>query len=105
MATIKQVAQRAGVSIATVSYAMNQKRRVSDEAARRVQEAVAELNYTPSGTAQKLRRGRTSVIGFVADNISNRFPSRLVHGLASAAAAHQYSVLISDLHDNPATEP
>jgi DNA-binding LacI/PurR family transcriptional regulator len=71
----------------------------------RVRAAIQDLSYTPSGTARKLQRGRTSVIGFVADNISNRFPSRLVHGLATAAAAHHYNVLISDLHDDAANEP
>jgi DNA-binding LacI/PurR family transcriptional regulator len=105
MATIRDVAQRAGVSIATVSYVVNRKRRVSEAVAARVRAAVQELDYTPSGTARKLQRGRTAVIGFVADNISNRFPSRLVHGLATAAAAQHYNVLISDLHDDAANEP
>jgi DNA-binding LacI/PurR family transcriptional regulator len=105
MATIKDVAQRAGVSTATVSYVLNNKQRVSEKSAQQVRAAIRDLNYTPSGTARKLQRGRTSVIGFVADNISNRFPARLVHGLATAAAAQHYNVLISDLHDDAANEP
>ncbi|HEY9174698.1 MAG TPA: LacI family DNA-binding transcriptional regulator [Verrucomicrobiae bacterium] len=105
MATIHDVARRAGVSTATVSYVINQKRRVSEAVEQRVRAAVAALNYTPSSTARKLKRGRTSVVGFVADNISNRFPARLVHGLATAAAAAGYNILISDLHDNAANEP
>jgi LacI family transcriptional regulator len=105
MITIKDVASRAGVSIATVSYVVNQRRRVSEEVAKRVNEAISALNYTPSGTARKLKAGRTEVIGFLADNISNRFPSRLVHGLATAAAEKGYNVLISDLHDRPENEP
>jgi len=105
MATIKDVALLAGVSTATVSYVVNHKRRVTEEVAVRVRAAIRDLSYTPSGTARKLQRGHTSVIGFVADNISNRFPSRLVHGLATAAAAQHYNVLISDLHDDVANEP
>ena len=105
MVTIKDVARRAGVSTATVSYVLNGKNRVSVPSVRRVRKAIQDLHYTPSGTARKLKRGRTSVIGFVADNISNRFPARLVHGLATAAAAAGYNVLISDLHDNAANEP
>jgi DNA-binding LacI/PurR family transcriptional regulator len=105
MITIKDVARKAGVSIATVSYVLSKKRPVVKETEARVQAAIASLNYTPSGTARKLKRGRTSVIGFVADNISNRFPSRLVHGVATAAAAAGYNVLISDLHDDAANEP
>ena len=105
MATIKDVARLAGVSTATVSYVVNQKHRVTEAVVGRVRAAIQELNYTPSGTARKLQRGRTAVIGFVADNISNRFPSRLVHGLATAAAAAHYNVMISDLHDDAANEP
>lgn len=105
MVTIKDVARLAGVSTATVSYVVNQKRRVTKEVATRVLAAIQTLNYTPSRTAQKLQRGRTSVIGFVADNISNRFPSRVVQGLATAAASRGYNVLISDLHDDAANEP
>jgi LacI family transcriptional regulator len=104
MATIKEVARKAGVSTATVSYVLNGKDRVSDECAQRVRAAVAALGYVPSGVARKLQCGRTAVIGFIADNISNRFPARLAHGLATAAAAAGCSVLISDLHDNPANE-
>lgn len=93
------------MSTATVSYVLNQKRRVSQDIAARVQAAVAALNYIPSGTARKLKRGRSGIIGFVADNIANRCPSRVVQGLTAAAAIHGYSVLISDLHDAPETEP
>jgi LacI family transcriptional regulator len=103
--TIKDVARRAGVSTATVSYVLNRKNRVSAQSEGRVQKAIQDLHYTPSNTARKLKRGRSSVIGFVADNISNRFPAHLVHGLATAAAAEGYNVLISDLHDDPGNEP
>ncbi len=105
MITIKDVAQRVGASTATVSYVINDKPRVSEELAQRVRAAIQELNYTPNGMARKFRRGRTAVIGFVADNISNRFPSRLVQGLATAAAGAHYNVVISDLHDDAANEP
>lgn len=104
MATIKDVAQQAGVSIATVSYVLNKKRPVTAAVARRVEQAASQLQYVPSGTAQKLRRGRTAVIGLVTDNISNRFPARLTHGLATAAATEGYSILISDLHDKAENE-
>ncbi len=104
MATIKDVARRAGVSTATVSYVLNRKNRVSPQSERRVKSAIQALHYTPSGTARKLKLGRSSVIGFVADNIANRFPAHVVRGLATAAAAEGYAVLISDLHDDPSAE-
>lgn len=101
MATINDVARKAGVSVATVSYVLNGKDRVSAQSERRVKRAIEALHYTPSGTARKLKLGRSSIIGFVADNIANRFPAHLVQGLANAAAAQGYAVLISDLHDDP----
>ncbi|HHQ4588677.1 TPA: LacI family DNA-binding transcriptional regulator, partial [Aeromonas veronii] len=48
MATIKDVASRAGVSISTVSHVLNHTRRVSEDATQKVIEAVAELNYAPN---------------------------------------------------------
>lgn len=104
MATIKDVARRAGVSTATVSYVLNRKDRVSARAERRVRSAIQALRYTPSGTARKLKLGRSSVIGFVADNIANRFPAHVVQGLATAAAAEGYTVVITDLHDDAGAE-
>ena len=105
MATIKDVARQAGVSTATVSYVLNRKDRVSAQSERRVKRAIQALHYTPSGAARKLKLGRSSIIGFVADNIANRFPAHLVQGLATAATAQGYAVLISDLHDDASAEP
>ena len=104
MTTINDVARKAGVSVATVSYVLNGKDRVSAQSERRVKKAIEALHYTPSGTARKLKLGRSSIIGFVADNIANRFPAHLVQGLATAATAQGYAVLISDLHDDPSAE-
>lgn len=72
MATIKDVANRAGVSTATVSYVINKNRYVSDELTQRVLEAIKELNFTPSKVAQSLRRGKTSIIGLIMDDTTVR---------------------------------
>ena len=55
MATIKDVAARAGVSISTVSHVLNHTRRVSEEATRNVLEAVEALNYAPNSVARSLK--------------------------------------------------
>lgn len=104
MLTFKDIARRASFSTASVSYGLNGKNRVSAGCDRRVRKAIQKLKCTPNGTACKLRRGRSLVIGLVADNISNRFPACLVHGLATAAALEGYTVLITDLHDEAAGE-
>jgi LacI family transcriptional regulator len=104
MATIKDVALRARVSTATVSYVINKSRFVSEELTQRVLEAIEELSFTPSRIAQSLRRGRTSVIGLVMDDITNRFASQFTRGLETGAAEQSYSIVFSDLQEKPERE-
>ena len=59
MATIKDVAKRAGVSIATVSYVMNNDLRISEATAKKVRQAAEELNYLASGIARSLKKAKT----------------------------------------------
>jgi LacI family transcriptional regulator len=70
MSTITDVAERAGVSITTVSHVINETRYVSDELTKRVYEAMRELNYRPNTLARSLRSGRTKTIGLVILDIS-----------------------------------
>jgi DNA-binding LacI/PurR family transcriptional regulator len=104
MATIKDVANRAGVSTATVSYVINKSRFVSDRLTERVNRAIEELSFTPSKVAQSLRRGTSTIIGLVTDDITNRFASEFTKGLQSVASQEQYSIIISDLQEDPENE-
>lgn len=83
MATIKDVAARAGVSVATVSHVMNGSRFVTDETKNRVIAAIAELGYRRDGIARSLRRSRTGTIGAVVSDITNPFFSDLVKGIGN----------------------
>jgi DNA-binding LacI/PurR family transcriptional regulator len=65
VATIKDVAQLAGVSVSTVSHALSGKRPVSDETRARIFQAIAELGYQPSVTAQSLVTGRSRTVGIL----------------------------------------
>ena len=69
MATIKDVASRAGVSISTVSHVLNHTRRVSEDATQKVLEAVAELNYAPNSVARSLKINSTKTIGMLVTNL------------------------------------
>lgn len=102
--TIKDVALRAGVSTATVSYVLNQNRFVSKDLAERIDRAIKDLRYAPSRMAQNLRRGRTQTIGLIMDDITNRFGALFTKGLECAATEQQYTLVISDLHLSPARE-
>ena len=64
-ATIEDVAKRAGVTKSTVSHALSGKRPVSQEARRRIDEAIAALGYRPNSLAQRLAAGRSGAIGFL----------------------------------------
>jgi LacI family transcriptional regulator len=70
--THKDVAERAGVSVATVSYVINHgPRPVSADARRRVEEAVAELGYVPNDLARSLRLQQTSLVGLMIPSLAN----------------------------------
>ena len=104
MATIKDVAERAGVSTATVSYVINKSRYVSDERTERVLHAIKELEFAPSRRARGLRKGSTSAIGVIIDDITNRFASQFIRGLERSASEANYTTILSDLQRDPANE-
>lgn len=94
MATIRDVAKRAGVSVATVSYVINGTKPVAPETAARVRQAMEELDYHPDASAQSLRTRTTHVIGVVVSDIANPFFATLVRGAEDCARLHGYSLLI-----------
>lgn len=94
MATIRDVAKRAGVSVATVSYVINGTKPVAPETAARVRRAMEELDYHPDASAQSLRTRTTHVIGVVVSDIANPFFATLVRGAEDCARQHGYSLLI-----------
>ena len=93
--TISQIAQRAGVSTATVSHVINNTRFVSEAVRQRVQQAVDEVGYTPNTLARGLRAARSSTIGLIAPNIANPFFAEMARGVQKAVAGLGYSVIIA----------
>jgi DNA-binding LacI/PurR family transcriptional regulator len=73
MATIKDVARRAGVAISTVSAVLNRSAPVSEEVIGKVEQAIAAIGYVPHGAARSLRSGNSRLIGLVVPNIANPF--------------------------------
>ena len=94
MATITDVAKKAGVSVATVSYVVNGTRNVAPETEKRVRRAMEDLEYHPNAAAQSLRTRSTHVVGLVISDISNPFFATLVRGAEDCARQNGYSVLI-----------
>jgi DNA-binding LacI/PurR family transcriptional regulator len=98
MPTIKDVAREAGVSIATVSYVLNNKRSlVSDDTRRQVLETIERIGYTPNSTARNLKASRTRLIGYAWHQIPNGQMNpvldQFIYYLAQAAEAHGYHLL------------
>jgi LacI family transcriptional regulator len=100
MATMKDVARLAGVSIATVSATVNRSAFVSAELRRRVTDAIHELGYAPDGVARSLKRGRTQLVGLIVADITNAFFTELVHVIEAAIQDAGYSVLLCDTDEN-----
>ena len=80
MASIIDVAKRAGVSPSTVSHALNGKRTIGQETKNRIFAAIKELGYEPNLNAQALRGARSPIIGFIASNITDLFVARIIQG-------------------------
>lgn len=92
--TIKQVAQRAGVTIGTVSHVLNKTASISAETTARVEDAIRELNYVPNITARSLRSKRNKMLGILVPNLNNTFYSRILSTFTDLAFAEGYVVQI-----------
>jgi len=97
-ATIYQVAQRAGVSIATVSRALRDSDLVTAATRERVHAAARELNFTPSRLGRSLAEGRHAANGIVFPDLVGPYYAEVVLGYEAAAAGFGSSVLILATH-------
>lgn len=95
--TIYDVAEHAGVSIATVSRVLNNSPKPTEATKAKVLAAVRELGYHPSAAARCLARSTTDTIALVSPEISGPFFSEIIRGIELEARSHQYHVLIYGL--------
>jgi len=102
--TIKDVAKRAGVSIATVSNVINGTRFVSNELQKRVRAAVKELGYRPSAVGRSLRKGQTYSIGVLLPDPRNQFFQIVAEGIEEQAELHRHSIWYCNTRDEPSRE-
>lgn len=92
--TIKDVAQKANVSIATVSRVLNNLTGYSDKTKQKVNQAIKELGYQPNAIARGLINKRTQTIGVMFPKVSSAFSSDLLHGIDEYAHDSNYSVVV-----------
>ena len=99
MATIKDVAREAGVSVATVSRVFNESGPVGDQTRRRVREVAARLQYTPHAGARSLITSKTNTIGVLLPDLYGEFFSEVIRGMDQVAQRRGYHLLVSGSHD------
>jgi LacI family transcriptional regulator len=106
MATIREVAERAGVSVSTVSHVLNETRFVSPDTKSRVLAAMEELEYEPNRLASSLRRKdkRTHTLGLLIPDSSNPFFAEVLRGVEDASFDAGYSVILCNSDDDPKKE-
>ena len=104
MATIKDVAAKVGVSVATVSNALNGKPNVGTAVRRKVLRAAKALGYRPHRAAQAMRTGRTRAIGLVLPDLTNPFFPQLAQTVENKARKLGLLVCLIDSQDNAAGE-
>lgn len=101
---LKDVAERAGVSVKTVSNVVNGYQHVRPDTRARVEQAIAELNYRPNLSARNLRKGRTGVIALAVPELDIPYFAELARYVVTAAAAHGWTVLIDQTGGGPEQE-
>ncbi len=104
MPTIKDVAQRAGVSTTTVSYVLNGTRYVSPDTEARIRAAIKELDFKPNFLARSLRARRTMTVGMLVPDISNAFYADIARGAYDYLTARRYTLLVCNTDENPVIE-
>lgn len=85
-ATIREVAQKVGVSVATVSRVLNESPNVSDETKRKVLDTMEEMNYAPHITARKLASGKTQMLAVVVPSFTTPYFNEVLKGIKDEIA-------------------
>jgi DNA-binding LacI/PurR family transcriptional regulator len=99
--TIKDVAEFAHVSSATVSRVLNNHPYVTDDVRARVLEAIRKLDYQPNRAARRLRANSSDILGLIIPDIQNPFFLSMVRGVEDMAYLHGMNVILCNTDDNP----
>ncbi|WP_462410761.1 LacI family DNA-binding transcriptional regulator [Neobacillus sp. Marseille-QA0830] len=104
MANIQQVAQKAGVSVATVSRVLNNVPSVSPKTRLKVENAIRELNYEPSMLGRNLRNSESRLLLVLIPSISNPFYTDIIKGIETMAIYNDYHIMLCETDSNPQRE-
>ncbi len=98
MATLKDVAKEAGLAVSTVSRIINNKGYISENARKKVDDAMKKLNYQPNELARSLQKKTTNTIGLIVPHINHPYFSRVIHHIEKEAYHIGYKVLLFNTH-------
>ena len=104
MVTIRDVAERSGVSLGTVSRVLNGHPSVRPRVRIKVNDAISELGYVPNSAARSLRSARTRTLGLIVPNLESPMTVALVRGVEDAAQLAGYSLLLAESRLDPQLE-
>jgi LacI family sucrose operon transcriptional repressor len=104
MATIHDVAERAGVSVTTVSRVLNNRGYISEKTRRKVYDTMAELNYQPNEIARSLLRKQSNLIGLIVPNVSHPFFGELTDAIEYYAYQQGCKLLLCNSQLDPLKE-
>ena len=99
---MKDVADRAGVSVSTVSHVLNKTRLVAPETSQRVLTAIRDLNYYQDAHARHLARGRSNFFGLIVSDIGNPFFPEIIKSFETSALAQGFDLLLCNTNYDPA---
>ncbi|QVK20878.1 LacI family DNA-binding transcriptional regulator [Mycoplasmatota bacterium] len=100
MKTIKDVARKAGVGIATVSRFLNKKGYVSNKSANKIESAMSELNYYPNAAAQSIKSKKSYTIALVIPTISNAFFPELANSIETNLSDLGYKMILCNTNES-----
>ena len=101
---MRDVAEHAGVSVATVSHVINNTRFVGDETRQHVIDSIEALGYCPNMMARIFKTGKKQLIGFIVPDIANSFFSTIIEEVENTLASQNYKLIIANTKENPERE-
>ena len=102
--TLADVAERAQVSVMTVSRVVNARSGVSQATRTRVRDAITDLGYRPNIVARGLKRHRSGTIGLIVPDVTNPYFPAIVRGAEDVASKHGYTLLLTNVVEDPQRE-
>jgi len=102
--SIRDVASRAQVAVGTVSNFLNRPDRVAEATRKKIESAIADLNFVPNASARHLRSGSSRTIGLLVPDITNPFFTEVARGAGDTASESDYTLILCNSDEDPRKE-